>query len=281
MAFNIFEIASFLGRPVCLYEFVWGGTAYRYTSADREIEWGGNDPISGLPIKWTPIAISDNGFVQGAGQQDFVVTLPRSTPIVELFRQTPPSTPIVLTCRRFHKDDPDEEAAVYWVGTVANIKGKDAVKAELMGLAISSTFRRTGLRLCWSVNCPHALYDDGCKADKALFSTAAAITALTGTTVTVDTLGAYTGDQYKGGFLEWEATAEGTIDRRAIENFDGGTTFSLLGTTDRLIVGQAVTLYLGCDLTPTTCNGTFNNLPNYGGFDFMAKKSPFDGNFSF
>jgi hypothetical protein len=43
MAFSLFEIASFLGRPVCLYEFAWFGQVWRYTSADRDIEYGHPD----------------------------------------------------------------------------------------------------------------------------------------------------------------------------------------------------------------------------------------------
>ncbi len=274
--FSIREISNFLGRPVCLYEFAWGGTYYRYTSANKTIVWGLD--AANLPMSWAPIAISDSGFTQGAGSQEFVVTLPRSNPIVELFRSTPPSTKIVLTCRRFHKDDPDEQATVYWVGTVGNIKSKDAITSDILGLPISSTLRRTGLRLCWEVNCPHALYDAGCKADKTLFKVETTITALTGVTFTVASLGAYAGPQFAGGFIEWQATLEGTLDRRAIESHNGGTTFGTLGTTDRLVIGQAVTMYLGCDLTAETCNTTFANLVNHGGFRFMSKKSPFDGN---
>jgi uncharacterized phage protein (TIGR02218 family) len=276
MAFNLFEIASFMGRPVCLYEFAWGATFYRYTSADREIEYGEDE--DGNPIKWAPIAISDSGFTQGASAQDFVVTLPRANPIVDLFRSTPPSSKIVLTCRRFHRDDPANEATVYWVGTVGNVKGKDANAAEVLGLPISSTLRRTGLRLPWVVNCPHALYDAGCKANKDLFRVDTTITALTGVSVTLASFGAFAGERFAGGFLEWEATAEGTIDRRAIERHMGGTELALLGRTDRLVVGQAVSIYLGCDLTAATCASVFNNLPNHGGFPMLSKKSPFDGN---
>lgn len=270
MGFSLTEISNFLGRPVCLYEFAWGATYYRYTSANKTISYGGAD--------WLPLAISDSGFTQGQGAQEFVVTLPRSTPVVDLFRTTPPSGKIVLTCRRFHKDDIDQEAAVYWVGTVGNVKSKDAITSEVLGLPISSTLRRTGLRLCWEVNCPHALYDAGCRADKELFKVDTTITALTGTTFTVAGIGAFAGPQFAGGFIEWQATLEGTLDRRAIESHVSGTTFATLGTTDRLVIGQAVTIYLGCDLTAETCEGTFNNLPNHGGFRFMSKKSPFDGN---
>lgn len=270
MSFNLFEIASFLGRPVCLYEFAWGPTVWRYTSADRNIEYP-----AGSGTIWTAIAISDNGFTQGAQQEPFTVTLPRRLDFVQLFNGTPPSTPIAMIARRFHKDDSDNEATVYWVGTVGNVKGVDAVKAEVLGLSISQTTRRTGLRAGWEVNCIHALFDAGCTLNKAAFAHGCTITALTGTSVTVDSLG-YADLRYAGGFLEWNATVEGAIDRRPIDSCSG-LVLNLLGRSDRLTVGQAITIYPGCDLSAELCSTFFNNLANHGGFKFMSKKSPFDG----
>lgn len=266
--FNLFEIASFLGRPVCLYEFAWGPTYWRYTSADRDITYGG--------FTWTAIPISDTGFSQGSSQQDFTLTIPRAIPVVDLFRTTPPSTSISLICKRFHKDDPDLEAVVYWTGTIGNVRGKDAISAEVIGLSISSTIKRTGLRLCWERGCPHMLYDLDCKVDKTAFGSTTTITGLTGTNVTFAAI-RWPAANYNGGFLQWNATAEGAIDRRAIESFVGGTTFGLLGTTDRLTVGQTVNIYPGCDLTDVTCDTFFNNLPNNGAFKMLSGKSPFDG----
>lgn len=275
MGFNLFEIAGFLGRPVCLYELEWGATIWRYTSADRDVEWGEDD--LGAPLLWTAIAISDNGFTQGANSQDFEVKLPRSLPVVQLFRSTPPAIKISLVCRRFHKDDTDAEAAIYWQGTVGNVKGKNAAEAMLFGLPISSTIKRSGLRLCWEVGCPHALYDTQCRVDRELFKVETTITAMTGASVTVASLGAYPGVQFQGGYLEWIASAEGTPDRRAIESYAGSNTFNLLGTTDRLEVGQALTLFIGCDLSTQMCDEVFNNLANHGGHEYLASKSPFDG----
>lgn len=268
MSFNLFELSSFLGRPVCLYQFGWGPTIWRYTSADRIVNYNGFD--------FLPIAISDTGFTQGAQQEPFTITLPRILEVVQLFNGTPPSTPITLIARRFHKDDPDNEATVYWVGTVGNVRSKDAVTAEVIGLSISSTTRRTGLRACWEVNCIHALYDNGCKVDKELWRHVTTITAMTGTTLTVGSLGVDAA-QYAGGFVEWEATAEGAIDRRPIDNV-AGLVLNLLGRSDRLEIGQEVSIFPGCDLSAEMCDGTYANLENHGGFQFMAKKSPFDGN---
>jgi hypothetical protein len=274
VAFNLFEIASFLGRPVCLYQFQWGGQLWRYTSADRDIIY----PEGGGTV-WTAIPISDNGFSQGAQPDSFVVTLPRALEFVQLFTGTPPSTSIILTAYRFHKDDLDNEASVYWVGTIGSVKGIDAVKAEVTGLSISQTIRRTGNRVGWEVNCPHALFDPGCALDRAPWEHVTTITGIAGVNVTVaDLLPALTGANYAGGFFEWDATGYVSLDRRPIDTFVGGTTFALLGRADRLTVGQTISIYPGCDQSAVMCNTVFDNLPNHGGFLFMSKKSPFDGN---
>jgi uncharacterized phage protein (TIGR02218 family) len=271
MSFSIYEISSFLGRPVCLYEFAWGGKTWRYTSADRDIVFGG--------YTWTAIPVSDNGFTIGAQSEPFQVTLPRSLEVCQLFNGTPPSTSINLTARRFHKDDVDNESTVYWIGTVASIKGLDAIKAEVTGLSISQTIRRTGNRVGWEVNCPHALYDAGCRVDKAVFAQVTTITAIAGNAITVAAIHAgLTDANYAGGFIEWDATGFGSTDRRPLDSVAGAHKFNLLGRADRLVVGQAVTIYPGCDLSAEMCDTVFNNLANHGGFGFMSKKSPFDGN---
>jgi hypothetical protein len=274
MSFGLFEIASILGRPVCLYEFAWFGQVWRYTSADRDIEYP-----DGSGTMWTAIPISDNGFTQGTQQEPFVVTLPRTLEMCQLFVGTPPSTSIALTARRFHRDDTDNEATVYWVGTVGGVKGLDAVKAEVTGMSISQTIRRTGNRLGWEVNCPHALFDQGCRLAKAAWGFVTTLTALSGANITVGgLLPGLVAANYAGGFIEWDATGSGSIDRRPIDLPVSGLTFALLGRGDRLTVGQALTIFPGCDLSAEMCDGTFDNLPNHGGFKFMSKKSPFDGN---
>jgi uncharacterized phage protein (TIGR02218 family) len=272
--FSLFEISNFLGRPVCLYEMAWGGQIWRYTSADRDVEYP-----TGSGTMWTAIPISDNGFTLGTQSEPFQVTLPRDLDVCQLFVGTPPSTPITLTARRFHRDDTDNEATVYWVGTIGSIKGLDPAKSQINGLSISQTIRRTGNRVGWEVNCPHALFDAGCRADKAAFAQATTITAIAGNVITVAGIKAALADaNYAGGFIEWDATGLGSTDRRPIDSTVGVHQFALLGRADRLIVGQDVTIYPGCDLSAEMCETVFDNLANHGGFGFMSKKSPFDGN---
>lgn len=270
MAFKLFEISTQAGRPIGLYEFTWGNTIWRYTSADRDIEYpAGSDQI------WTAVAIKDNGVTQGPSPVEFTVNLPANLPLVPLFRSTPPAESIWLRVFRFHHGD--TQAQAFWIGTVGNVKRIGIAKAEIVGLPISGTLRRTGLRLCWERQCPYMLYDGDCKVNRAAFSVDAVVMTLNANNFSVNTLGAWAGQAFVGGFFEWEVNADGTVDRRGIDAFIGGTTFRIFGSADRLTVGKAITLYLGCDLSPETCQNTFNNLSNHGGYRFMPGKSPFDG----
>jgi len=274
MSFKLFEIGSQSGRPVSLYEFRWGNTRWRYTSSDREMTFGvDEDGIT--PKVWTPVAIKDDGVTQGSSPSEFTVSLPANLPIVGLYRSTPPAESIWLTVYRYHFGD--AEAQTFWVGTVGNVKRLSIAKAQVFGLPISGTLRRTGLRLCWEKQCPYMLYDQDCKVSKAAFAYDTTITALVGGKMSVAALGTWPGELYLGGFFEWEVNEDGTMDRRGIEGYDGALGFTIFGSVDRLEVGSAVTMYIGCDLSPERCQNVFANLPNHGGFRFMPGKSPFDG----
>lgn len=272
MAYEDKEVSNQESRPIGLYKLQWGNTIWRYTSADRTITLN----ESGVDRDYLPVAISDNGMVQGGSQDnDFTITVPSDLPIVALFRGTPPSAPIYMTVRR--KDYAEPDAPVYWIGTVANLRRPDDVSAEIIGATLTSSFKRSGLRLSWQKTCPHILYDHGCKLNPEDFGVAGTVTDKTGTSITVT--GAAVGNEssYIGGFIKWDAEGNGTYERRGIEGTSGAGVFLLYGRPDRLEIGADITLYPGCRHTPTACNDDFDNLANYGGFEFLPGKSPFDG----
>jgi hypothetical protein len=66
------------------------------------------------------------------------------------------------------------------------------------------------------------------------------------------------------------------LERRGIESHSGAT-FTVLGSTAGLDVGDYITAYPGCGRTRAECKNKFNNLPNYGGFAHLPGKSPFEG----
>lgn len=265
MTFNSAEISTQDGRPISLYLLEWGETEWCYTSADRDIEYGGRNYLAA--------AVSDDGMVQGgSSQNDFTLNAPANIPIVDLFRGTPPSETIWLTVRRMHYGEAD--APIYWNGTVNNVKRTDDASAQIIGKPLTASFKRTGLRLCWTRECPHFLYDAGCKVDPETYRVNAIITGKTGNTITVNTISSKPDAYFNGGFVSWEVNDDGTIERRMIEA-QAGTLLTIFGVTDRMEIGDTVKLYPGCDRSPQTCKDKFNNLANSGDFHFMPGESPF------
>lgn len=273
MAYNDLEISTQDGRPLALYLLVWGSTVWAYTSADRNITR--SEIINGVAtdVEYLAVAVSDKGMVQGgSAANDFTMDCPANLPIVDLFRGTPPSESIWLTVRRQHYGDAD--APIYWIGTVTNVKRLGDSDAQVTGKPLTASFKRTGLRLCWTRECPHFLYDASCRVDPEDFRVDAEVTALTGNTVTLDAVGGHANGYFNGGFIAWEINDDGTVERRMIESHTG-LVLTMLGLTDGLELGDSVAIYPGCDRTPTTCLNKFDNLSNNGGFHFMPGQTPF------
>ena len=53
--------------------------------------------------------------------------------------------------------------------------------------------------------------------------------------------------------------------------------YSLITQFEDEGAGTAISLYPGCDHTRETCKAKFDNLLNYGGFDWIPAKNPMGG----
>lgn len=273
MTFDARERSTQDGRPLSLYHLKWGNTIWRYTNGDEAVPR--QELVNGVltDVSYEPIAVSDSGMKQGTSNaNDFTVTIPSNLPIVVLFRGTPPALSIWLTVRRIHAED--DEAPIYWRGLIFNVKRNGDARADIIGKPLSATLRRTGLRLCWTRECPHFLYDEGCKVDPEAFKTLGVIEASAGVTITLSGAPDKPNQYFRGGYVEWDANADGTVERRMIEDHTADT-LTVFGLAE-VDAGTAVRLYPGCNRTPGDCVDKFNNGPNYGGADFMPGQSPFD-----
>lgn len=274
--FDELENSNYDGQPATLYLFQIGEVYWYYTSADRVISWPG--PL-GPNVDWLPVAISDEGTERGnADEEDFRVTVPSDLPLVALYRATAPSETMWLTVYRLHWPVP-ASAPVFWVGTITDVtRPKGTAHAELRGKPITASFERGGLRLAYSRNCPHFLYTPGCFVDKELHKFEGVVDQLTGNTFRLSTFAGDL-DHFRGGFCLWERQAGLTERRGIVATSDGapGIIVEVIGTTDGIADGTAMTIYKGCPHTAQACNDRFNNLPNYGGFEHLPAKSPFSG----
>lgn len=273
MSFNDKEISTQDGQPIALYFFKWGNTEWRYTSADRDITI--TEIIDGNPVDkvYTAKAMSDNGMVQGtSSQNDFQISGPSDLPIVDLFRGTPPSATIWLTVRRKHVGETD--TPIYWKGNVTNVQRPTTAKSTIIGRPLSASFKRTGLRLCWTRECPHFVYGPGCWLNAEDHRVDAIVDTSAGNTITLENETAYVDQYFRGGYVQWEANDDGTLEQRFIEDH-AGFNITIFGLVMGLSHGQTVGLYPGCSHIPDVCDEKFDNLPNYGGFDKMPGKTPF------
>jgi hypothetical protein len=267
MTFSALEISNQDGKPVALYEFKYGNTTWRYTTAPFDITLSGP--------AWLAHTITDEGVTQGGSDQnDLQIAVQKDNPVAGLFRNTQPSGKVWLTVRRYHLGDPDNETPLMWSGTVVNATLIDLATVQMSCRSLGGTYDRNGLRLGWDRMCPHPLYGPGCFVDKEDYAYIREIITLTGTNFTTTSSAQPVEGSFTGGFIEWERE-DGSLVRRGIE-LQTGNDFQLLGTTDGLEVGLEVTLYPGCARNTTNCK-LFGNLPNYGGFPHLPGRSPFDG----
>ncbi len=273
MTHSTLEISNDDGNPVEFYEFQYGDTFWRYNTSDIDIERGVDAEEN--PTVWLAKAITRGRITQGGSDQNELELLAQADlPVCTLFKGKRPSGKVFLIVKESHYDDPDEEMAVKWVGTVSNAVSVDKASSRLVCRSIAGSYDRNGLRLTWDRSCPHAVYGTGCNIDSSDHDYPRVIATLTGTNFTCVTHAEPAEGSFTGGFLEY-IRADGSLETLGILK-QTGNDFRVLGSTNGLLVGTPITLYPGCARNTPNCI-LFGNLKNYGGFPHMPGKSPFDG----
>lgn len=266
MTFAATETSIQAGRPVELYEFLDGATAYRYTSADGDVVYGGNT-YTAVPISRSAVEATSE-----VARLALNITCSRDLSILNLFALIPPSEIIAVTVRRLHSGD--GEAITLWMGRILDVAFNPA-SAEIHCESVYTSLKRVGLRRIYQKGCPHVLFEGECALNRATYASSKTISTVVGTAITLASMGAFADGYFAGGYLEWESTT-GYFERRAIRSQVGGLVtigFPLPG----LATSDTVTIYPGCDHTLATCIAKFANGLNYGGMPYWPTKNPFDG----
>jgi uncharacterized phage protein (TIGR02218 family) len=264
MTYAAVETSIQSGRPVELYEFIYGATPYRYTSADGDVVYGGNT-YSAVPIARGAVEATNE-----VARLALEITCTRALPVLDLFAVAPPEEVVLITLRRLHSGD--GEAIILWLGRILNVTLNNAA-AEIHCESVYTSLKRVGLRRLYQKSCPHVVYGSGCALARATYKATRTVSTVSGTTITVASIGAVDG-YYSGGYLEW--TSSGVAHRRAIHSQTGGSLvigFPIPG----IAASDSVDLYPGCDHTLATCASKFSNSANYGGMPFFPPKNPFAG----
>jgi uncharacterized phage protein (TIGR02218 family) len=154
-------------------------------------------------------------------------------------------------------------------GKLGPIKtGRNSFTAQLMGLA-SHLDQAVG-RL-YGASCDADLGDARCGISLAPFTKSGAVTSITSRRVFADSSRAEADGYFNGGKLTW-LTGNNAGLKMEVKTFlnAGGAIALQLPMPYAVQVGDTYSATHGCDKSAATCTGTFANIVNYRGFQFVA-----------
>lgn len=279
MTFAASESSRSGGQPVSLFLFRYGpGVAdyYAYTDHEEDIIFDdglGDGPktYAAIPIQHSKITSSGN-----LDKSSLTVGFVEDADITDLFRSHPPSGIVTLIIRQGHVSDPDNQFLVKWSGRVLGF-GIDGQSNEtnLTCEPIATSLKRNGLRRHYQYACPHALYGDQCKANKAAASHTAVVLGKAGSVITLSPTWISAGlrDRFLGGSAEY-LLPDGRKEYRTIIKVEASGAITLAVAPDGLDVGESVTMVLGCRHIMEDCSTLHNNIQNFGGCPWIPTKNP-------
>ena len=264
MTYNLIESSSEQGQPTEFYDFGIGSDLYNYTSAEDEIVIGA--------VTYRPLAISRSAITLGAevNSSAVTVTMPASSAPANLFRETVPNQATTLSIRRRHRTDVNNELVLIFKGIVRSVGYiQSGYVAELAVTPLTYGISRQAPRFTYQGLCNHILYDTGCRALQGSYTVTGNVTAVSGSTLTVQGLDSQADGYYTGGFVQ-----VGTNEFRLIISHTGNN-IDLLFPLNSTVLNTNISVIAGCDHTIQTCKNKFNNVANYGGFAFVPQKDIF------
>lgn len=235
----------------------------------------GDEPIVHLEETYTPIPIgrSEVESKNELSRANIDVKLSLDNEMGKRWLHDNVEIPVGLTV---YERDADGDIGVVWKGRLAGVR-PNMSEIVLNFESIFTSLRRPGLRARFLRTCRHMLYGRGCGVDKELFAAAGVVTAMAGKVVTIPEAALQPNGYYTTGMLEGP---DGTL--RFITNHVGDqiTLFRPFESLAKAIAQGEDTscrLFPGCSRNRDVCNSRFNNIDNYGGFDWIPLRNPFDG----
>lgn len=255
-------------RPIECYKFTGPYGTYLYTDYIEPVTLGYE---TYYPNQIKRSAIDINAIIDNPITTDII--LPGDDPLSKLYAfTTSPGYLNIEVYQAHHGDDWTTDYRRIWFGyDIEFSTGRDNLTTIKTGSLIQSDLTGPLQHVNYQRMCNHVLFDERCKVDRDLYKVMATITGIRGRYITVDDDGYPNGDLVRGTLTIFSTQEQ----RGIIGNIDNEL---LLG--DRLIraeIGDIVEIVRGCDhIRLSDCKQVFDNVVNYGGFDFIPAKNPFE-----
>lgn len=242
-------------------------TVWRYTSGDEEVTYLG-ETYAPASIGRSEIAARND-----LARANLDIEVPLTNPAGLRWLSDNGENIVSLTI--FERSTVGTFSTAWKGRLVAVIPGMQSITLKFE--SIFTSLRRPGLRARYQRSCRYALYGRGCTLDAEDFATDGECTALVGPVATVAAADAQPDGYYTGGMLR---SPDGVLSFIIAHT---GAALTLQRVSYSLLVAAEdgfpfdVKIYPGCDHSRATCNSKFDNLLNYGGFDFIPQKNPMGG----
>jgi hypothetical protein len=124
-------------------------------------------------------------------------------------------------------------------------------------------------RNLFSAACRYALFGPGCTLNKATFAVGSTVTAVSSGSLQSG-LTAYVDGYFSLGFLRFSSGMNSGLQGMIRSSGQTGGTLNLLQPFPFNVgIGDAFTVYPGCDKTQATCANKFGNVANFGGQPYI------------
>lgn len=273
MTYKSFDSSSYKGQPVELLDIQYGESYYdvaRTTSGDRDVMVEGRQYLA---FTTSRDDFDDEGNPDDAKQLN--IRVPRDHPFITQFDQREFPNMVSVRIRRAHLNDPELGTFNVWTGRLVGVSFEQPWM--VLGCEkVATSLSRTGCRIRYMRQCPHTLYMQRCWVDKEAYRRADRVFFVSPdkTEVILEGGSAPAPGALIGGILEYVGLTRYIVAQKIV---NGRTSLTLSRPMLILTNMAPVSVLPGCDRLASTCQAKFNNLDNYGGFDFIPPKGPFQG----
>lgn len=266
MTYAVKDASVSNGAPIECYSFVAAHKTWRLTSYHQSITVGGQvyDP---LPI--TRTALETGSIIDSIVTMDFNIPADHELARTFCFMVSPKT--LIVTVRRVHEgDDYSTDFKVEWIGEIIGAAAADKWATIKTASLLQTKLNSNLSAVYYQKVCNHVLFDDRCKVVRADFTETAIVTKIQSQIITVDNM-VFPAD----GLVAGEMTNTRTGEKQGIIS-NSSNVLRIGYPFFDLVVGDTVELTQGCNhLRLGDCKSRYNNVANYGGFDFVPEVNPF------
>ena len=256
------------GLPVEAYEFVGTYRTYRYTNADRIINFFGEDYFP-LPIKREEAVAGD----QSQDGVEMTIELPQTAEIVIDYALSIAPPDLNLTVYRCHIGlDFTVDPIVFWKGPVTGFNIETDICKIRIPSILENVFSGNLPNYYYQQSCNHTLFSAKCGISKPANTVNATVTVINKQFITVND------DGYADNYLKSGIMAIPGINEKRLILSNVANVIKVFFPFSKLEVGDTVELSVGCDHSFATCKAKFLNGRRFGGFPYIPKDNPFQGN---